>query len=99
MRATALFQFWPILLNPSPDTTRIDLQTSLHHHFRHVEVGDRIAQIPADAMQNHLAGIVAPFEWLRRGDGHRSRVLNRHPAVFATEPSNLSQTIAFALLL
>jgi hypothetical protein len=32
-------------------------------------------------MQNHLAGIVAPFEWLRRGDGHRSRVSNRHPAV------------------
>jgi hypothetical protein len=83
--AAALVQFWPVDLDPPPDATGVDEQTTFERHLGHVRKGDRKPQVPPHAPENDIARIVTPFEGIRRGDGHVSPYQILVP-VFATIP-------------
>jgi hypothetical protein len=72
VRAVALVQFRPLDLDPAPDATGVDKQTTFQCHLGHVRKGDRKPPVPPHAPENDLARIVAPFEGIRRGNGHVS---------------------------
>jgi hypothetical protein len=72
VRAAAPVQFRPVDLDPAPDATGVDEQTTFERHLGHVRKGDRKPQVPPNAPENDIARIVTPFEGIRRGDGHVS---------------------------
>jgi hypothetical protein len=62
MWPTTFIQFRAIHLNPPPDATGCNCQSSLGSHFGQVREGNRIPKIPSYAPQDHVAMIVAPFK-------------------------------------
>ena len=72
VRAAALVQFRPVDLDPAPDASGVDEQTTFERHLGHVRKGDRKPQVPPHAPENDIARIVTPFEGVRRDDGHVS---------------------------
>src|SRR5215472_11626783 len=70
MRAAAFVQLRCVGLYPAPDATGIHFHAALRQKFGDVLVGEGIAQVPADAQQNHLAREMASFERMGRGDRH-----------------------------
>ena len=75
--AAALIQFRPVDLDPAPDATGMDEQTTFERHLGHVRKRDRKPRVPPRAPKNDVARIVTPFEGIRRGDGHVSPYQNR----------------------
>ena len=69
MPSTALVQLWTVDLNPAPDTTGADSQTSFDGHFTHLCHRNRIAKIPAYTPHDDVTRIMAPLE--RIGSGNR----------------------------
>src|SRR5262245_65912290 len=65
--AAALVQLRPVDLDPAPDATGVNEQTTFERHLGHVRTGDRKPQVPPRAPENVIARIVAPFEGIRRG--------------------------------
>ena len=70
VRAAALVHFRCIRLYPSPDAAGIHEQASLGQQFGDMQVRERVAQVPADRLQDHLARVLATLERIRRGDRH-----------------------------
>src|SRR5215471_20412938 len=70
MWAAAFVELGCVGLHPAADATRIHLHAAFRQEFSDVFVGEGIAEVPADAQQNHLAREMAPFERIGRGDRH-----------------------------
>ena len=79
MTPAALVQFRPVDLDPAPNTTRADGQTSFRRHLRHLRHRERITQIPPYAPHDDVARIVSPVEGIVRGDWHVPNLPDRHP--------------------
>ena len=84
VRAAALVQFRPVDLDPAPDATGMDEQTTFERHLGHVRKGNWKPHGPPHTPENNIASS-APFEGIRRGDGQVSlyqiliRFLQRYP--------------------
>jgi len=59
--AAALVQFWPVDLDPAPDPTGVDQQTTFQRHLGHVRKGNRKPQVPLRTPENEIARVVTPF--------------------------------------
>ena len=70
MGPAAFVQLGSIGLHPAPNASGINGDATLRQKFGDVFVGQGISQVPPNAEQDHLAGKVAPFEGVGRGDGH-----------------------------
>jgi len=72
VRAAAPVQFRPVDLDPAPDTTGVDEQTTFESHPGHMLKMRSETLVPAHAPENDIARIVTPFERIRRGERHVS---------------------------
>src|SRR5260370_20764220 len=72
MRRAPPIQLRRIGLHPASNATGIHLDAALCQNFGEVFVGQWISQVPAHAQNDHLARIVASFEWIGRGHRHES---------------------------
>jgi hypothetical protein len=70
MSPAAFVQFRTVDLDPPPNATGADVQSSFLCHLRHLRHGNRIPQIPPHAPQDDVTGIVSPLERIGGSDGH-----------------------------
>jgi hypothetical protein len=70
MRSAAFVQLWRICLHPAPNATGVQLDTTFGHQFADVLVGERIAEIPAHAQNDHVSRVLVPFERIAHIDRH-----------------------------
>src|SRR3954470_18539364 len=64
----------------------LERATSPGENFGNVQVRERVAQVPAHGLQDHLARILAALEGIRRRDRHGLPTLPDPPQIFAMEP-------------
>jgi hypothetical protein len=62
MRSAALLQFRCIVLHPAIDRGMVNMLPPFQHHFFHVSVAERVAQVPTNTEQNNLSFEVSLFE-------------------------------------
>src|SRR3984957_7764747 len=74
--SAALVQLRCICLHPTPNAAGVHLNTPFGHHFADVLIGERVAEIPAHAQNDHFSRILAPFERIARVDRHRLSTLS-----------------------
>jgi hypothetical protein len=70
--STALVQFWTADLDPPPDVTGSDEQTSFDSHFTHLCHRERVPKISPHTPQDDVTRIISPFERIGCGDRHVS---------------------------
>jgi hypothetical protein len=68
MRPAAFVQLGCICLHPAPNAAGIHLDTRFGHQLGDLLVGERIAELPANAQNDHFSGVMAPFERIVRVD-------------------------------
>ena len=85
MSPTAFIRFWPVDLDPPPDTTGADGQTSFRSHLRHLCRRNRVPEIPTHTPHSDVARIWSPLERIGSGD--------RHISTYQTDPANFRNEI------
>src|ERR1700748_2512577 len=87
MPSGTLVQLRRVCLNPPPDTAGIHEQAAFGQQLGNVKIRQRVSEIPPYCRHDHIAGVMASLEWIRRADRHGLPTLPDRPTQhFATEP-------------
>jgi hypothetical protein len=76
MPSQSLLQLWAVILDPAPDSSVIDVETTLFQQFLNIAQRKRIAKIPPDCTKYEGWLGLSPFE--DHGTGYHLAILSHH---------------------